>query len=358
MSEKNKIVTYQKIRMLFNTTNPIIVLSLICAIGLLIRVYYFPHNIPITLDGSVYFWYAIDMSLLGDFPHGFDFPNNGWPSFLSLFFAVMKSENFLDFMYMQRLLTMTISTLTAIPIYLLGTRFFEKHYALIGVGIFVLEPRIIINSLLGITEPSFIFIVVLVLFFILGKSIKSTYIAFGLTALVALTRYEGLLLCIPISIVYFLRFGRKKRDVIRYFIALAIFVLILSPMVYERIRTMGDDGLVSHVTYAAKTHQIIAERENLSTSYYGEVFQTTIISFILYLGWIMIPIFAFFVPFTCIVFVRNEFYKIKDSRVITLILFVVTMSLPSLYMHIPEISKKHGISTYFFQFFVCYRFLQ
>ena len=62
--------------------NSIIVLVVISLIGLSIRLYYLPYNLPVTLDGSGYFWYAMDLSILGHFPTTYSFPNNGWPTFL------------------------------------------------------------------------------------------------------------------------------------------------------------------------------------------------------------------------------------------------------------------------------------
>lgn len=190
--------------------SPFFALFVIGVAGLLIRLHYFPYNLPIILDGSIYFWYANDMSLLGSFPNGYNFPNNGWPSFLSLFFSLLRSENFLDFMYVQRLLTISISVLTVIPIYLLARRFVEKQYALIASGIFIFEPRIIINALLGITESSFILLSVLSLYFVLGNKIRYVYIGFGIAAIAALIRYEGLLLLAPLSVSYFCRFRPHK----------------------------------------------------------------------------------------------------------------------------------------------------
>jgi len=309
------------------------VFLLIGIVGLSIRAYYFPYNLPIVLDGSIYYWYAIDMSLLGGFPDGYNFPNNGWPAFLSLFFSILRSDNFLDFMNLQRMLSTVISVLTMVPIYLLARRFFEKRYALIAAGIFTIEPRIIINSLLGIIEPSFIFLTVLVLFFILGNKIKHVYLAFGVAALAALTRYEGLLLLVPLTVAYFVRFRSEKRFVVKYFLALTIFVLILMPITYERIKTTGNDGIVSHVTAAAKAHPYIVEHTSQSSSYYNEVVKMTISALIRYLGWVQIPIFVFFVPVAVLIFFKNKRNMIKDPRVITAIVFVATMLLPAIYAY-------------------------
>ena len=72
--------------------NPVICLSLIGFVGAVIRFYYFPYDVPLTLDALSYFWYAIDISVLGQFPNNYNFPNNGWPSFLSIFFSLYNSE--------------------------------------------------------------------------------------------------------------------------------------------------------------------------------------------------------------------------------------------------------------------------
>lgn len=314
--------------------SPFFALFVIGVAGLLIRLHYFPYNLPIILDGSIYFWYANDMSLLGSFPNGYNFPNNGWPSFLSLFFSLLRSENFLDFMYVQRLLTISISVLTVIPIYLLARRFVEKQYALIASGIFIFEPRIIINALLGITESSFILLSVLSLYFVLGNKIRYVYIGFGIAAIAALIRYEGLLLLAPLSVSYFCRFRPHKQFITKYFIALAICVLILIPMTYERIQTTGNDGLISHITAAAKAHPYIVEHTpQKSSSYYDEVILNAVLSLIRYIGWVQIPIFIFFVPLALVIFLKEKRDKIKDHRIITLLVFTAAMLLPAIYAY-------------------------
>ena len=52
--------------------NTIICLGIIGLVGFLIRFFYFPDGIPITLDGTLYFWYANDLSVSGTFPTNVD----------------------------------------------------------------------------------------------------------------------------------------------------------------------------------------------------------------------------------------------------------------------------------------------
>ena len=147
---------------------------LIISGGFIFRYIFFPHDIPLSFDSLLYFWYGIDMSVTGNFPVAGATANvnplgtnNLWPTFLSLFFSMLDSNNYLDFMFMQRNLSIFFSVLTAIPIYFLARRFFRKEIALIAPLFFIFEPRIVENSMLGITEPMFVFFVVstLALFF-------------------------------------------------------------------------------------------------------------------------------------------------------------------------------------------------
>lgn len=313
--------------------NTTICIFLIGLSGFLIRLHYFPHDVPIILDGSIYFWYAIDASILGHFPTSYQFPNNGWPAFLSLFFALIKFENFMSYMELQRFLTVVISTLTIIPIYLLSRRFFEKTYSLMAAFIFAFDPRIIINSLLGIIEPSFILLGTFSLFLILSNKIKIAYLSFVTSALFALVRYEGLLLIAPISILFLIRFRKEKQILIKFLFAIGIFALILLPMMYERLQTTGQDGLVSHIIAGTKAHIYISEYPESGSDYYIKVLQQTVVYVIQYLGWVMIPNFVFFVPAGLILFFMTKRNKINDKRIIALVLFLITMLIPAAYAY-------------------------
>ena len=107
------------------TKNVVIFLFILASIGIIIRLYYFPYGIPISLDGLLYFWYASDTSSLGHIPSDYSFPNNLWPLTLSVLFSVVRSDNFLDLMYVQRFATIVISVATIIPMYLLCKKFFD-----------------------------------------------------------------------------------------------------------------------------------------------------------------------------------------------------------------------------------------
>ena len=232
--------------------------------GLVIRLYFFPFDVPLFGDSQGYFWYAIDMSILNQLPSGHSVINNGWPSFLSIIFQLMDSNNFIDYHNMQRFVGVVFSVATIFPVYLLCSRYFKKSYSLLGAALFIFEPRLIQNSFFGTPESMYIFLMALLLFLFLSNNFKKIYLAFGIVALVALVRYEGLLMIIPISTVFFIRFRKQKKDLIKYGVCISIFILVLMPMAYLRNDTMGQDGFVSHISAGPVYYQESIQENSLT----------------------------------------------------------------------------------------------
>ena len=173
---------------IFSLKHIIFSIAIILSVGLFLRLYYFPYNIPLVLDALKYFLYASDGVVLGHLPESYTFANNGWPAFLSLFFSLSHFGNILDYMNLQRVLTVSLSILTIIPVYLLCKRFFSPFYAIIGAAIFAFEPRIIQNSELGITDPLFITLVTLSLYFFFSSKKNLVYVSFAFAAFATLVR--------------------------------------------------------------------------------------------------------------------------------------------------------------------------
>lgn len=308
--------------------NSYISLSIIGLAALSIRLYFFPYGVPITEDGLFYFRYGIDTSILGHLP-ATHLINNGWSLFLSIFFSVFNSNNFLDYMTLQRLVSVSISVLTIIPVYLLIRRFFEPKYALIGVILFAFDPRIIQNSLLGITEPLYIILVTSSIFFFLSNRINMIYLSFSIVALCTQIRYEGIMLFFVLSIMFFVKQRKEKKIIIKYTICIAIFVLVLLPMAYVRTITLGSDGITDGITSGVVVYGIEAS-ENDGNGLIGTlsyIFKG-IQSLIQYLGWIMIPYFLFFVPLGTFMILKK-----KNNQNLTIILSIIVLLVPALYAY-------------------------
>lgn len=322
--KENKSVVKPLINKLnLSARNSIIVLAVISLISLSIRLYYFPYGLPITHDGDYYFSYALDTAILGHFPDNYTFPNNGWPAFLSIFFSIFNSENFLDYMNLQRCLSISVSLLTIIPVYLLCSRFLKTTHALVGAAMFAFEPRIIQNSLLGIAEPLYILLGTLALYLFLSKDFRAVFASFVFVALFALVRYEGLLLILPFSIMFLIRFRKEKLVIPKYLSVMIIFVLVLLPMTLVRIDTTGSDGLVSNIVQGPR-HYVnmgMVHSEDGQSKIIDIVF-TGMFNLVKFFGWVMIPSFIFFVPFGVFMIFKKRDYK-KTMIIITTITFLI-----------------------------------
>ena len=318
-----------------STKKPIVFLVLIGLAGLILRLLYFPYDVPLFNDAQGYFWYAIDMSILNQLPPGHSIVNNGWPSFLSIIFQLMDSINFLDYHNMQRFVGVVFSVATIFPVYLLCSRYFKKSYSLLGATLFIFEPKLIQNSFLGTPESMYIFLMALLLFLFLSNSFKKIYLAFGIVVLLATVRFEGLLMIIPISIVFFIRFRRQKKDLIKYIICISIFILILIPVAYLRNEASGSDilqdGFISHISAGPAYYQGIIQDDSSALADFLYLGSSNLIK---YLGWAQIPSFIIFVPLG-IIFI----FKKIDYKKSTIIFTIVVMLIPAFYAYSREFQE-------------------
>ena len=192
------------------------------------------------------------MSILGKIPTEYNAHNNFWSSILSIFFSIYQTNEILDYMNLQRGLSIIISTLTIFPVFYLCKKFVSNNLAILGCAFFVMDPRIVINSLLGITEPIYFLFGITIIAFSLNRNKKFYYVSFGLAAILSLIRYEGILILIPLTVAYFWKFRINKESIIKYGLCLLIFVLVIFPMVDVRIQSTGEDGILSHIFSGGK----------------------------------------------------------------------------------------------------------
>ncbi len=297
----------------------------------MIRFYYIPFDIPIVLDGQFYFWYANDMAVLGHLPTEYSSHNNFWSTILSVFFMISPSNDILDYMNLQRTISVIISTLTIFPMFFLCKKFFSTNYSLLGASFFILDPRIIVNSMLGITEPIYFLIGILIILFSLNKNEKFYFLSFGLAAIFCLIRYEGLIILVPLTVVYFWRFKINKKSVLKYGLSILIFILVLLPMIEARIQATDQDGLTSHilggVNYVSSTLSGNLEKQDRT-----EFVKDGIFNSILFLGWITIPIWILFLPYGVL-----KYFKKLNFEKNVLLIFSITLIIPAIYAYSRDI---------------------
>ncbi len=326
---KNEINIERKIsiidRLDNSRKNRIIFLSVLVILALVVRLYIFPLDVPFFNDAQSYFWYAVDTNLLNQFPPGHSLTNNGWPIFVSIFFQLTDSNNFLDYQNIQRFMGVIFSVATIFPVYLLCTRFVKKSYSLLGATLFIFEPRLIQNSSIGTPESMYIFLIASLIALFLSTNFKKIYLAFLIAGLISLVRYEGILIILPLTIMFFVRFRSRRNDLLKYIICIMIFSLIVIPVAYMKNESMGQDGFVSHISAGPKYYQATIQENNSSIM---DFLQKGIINMAKFLGWIQIPSFLIFVPVGIIFFLKKIDYK-----KMTIILTVIIILLPAFYAY-------------------------
>lgn len=302
-----------------------LILGIIFLVGISIRFIFIPYDIPLTLDSfSGYFLYALDISILGHLPN-YTLSQSGWSEFLALFFILFHSDHLIDYMNLQRMISVIISGITIIPIFFICKKFFNKNYALIGALIFAFDPRIILNSILGISEPLYILAISCGILLFLNSNKIFNYSSFGFFAWVTIIRPEGLFWFVSFSIIYVLRFRNKRRDLMMYLACLGVFIIVLSPIVIHRIQCCDDDAIIGRIIGELANYE-----NNLSygtglqsqENHYGPNFENGI----KLIGWFMIPVFIIFVPIGIIQILRN----LKYPEYLLLIASAV-LSLPIIY---------------------------
>ena len=335
MNKNDKEPEYQK--KWFFLDNAYLFLLIIGAVALIIRLIFLHTEIPLNSDNFFYFSSAIDMSL-GETEVFYRETNTGWPGFLSIIFSSFQSTNFMDYMALQRYVSILLSVITIIPVYLLGKQFFAKQYALLGAAVFVLEPRIIQNSLFGITEPLYILTIAFALVFLLKNTNKFACLSFALIGFTTLIRFEGIILLPAFSIVYFLIQNDIKKKIPLYFCLILIFVMILLPTSVLRIQENYDDGFtgkiigsIQHEAYSeGREHDgittlVISGIENLSK----------------FLALSMVSYLIFFVPLGVMLLIKNNRKQDKALWIIGLFLLI-----PAVYSYSLASDSRYLFSLY------------
>jgi len=164
----------------------------------------------------------------------------GWSIFLSPFFSLMDSENFLEYSNLAKILSVIISISSIFAIYKLGRRFFPQKYALVVASLFAFEPHLNYNSVQGLTEPLYILIFIVSFYFILSQNPRFQYISFVLVGILWWIRWPGIIMLIVISIIFFYNSKISTKSFAKYALCIGLFLLIVSPMLINRNNEFGD----------------------------------------------------------------------------------------------------------------------
>lgn len=306
-------------RLGFFTNHVSVSILIICIVSLILRLTFFEPEAPIRQDANAYFWYAMDMSILKNIPHSYH-ANDGWSIFLSMFFGIFNFNNYNDYTILQRIISIVISSITVIPVYVLCRRFFDRTFAVVGASLFAFEPHIIQNSLLGLTEPLYLFLAVSSLALFLSKNQKLMYSSFAVTALATIVRAEGITILVILLITFFVNNRKEKRTIRGIFLAIIIFSAVFVPMMIIKIQTSSGVASSSLNPIVGFSYGSVVDPENSGANFSNLLKGVEIM--IKRLGQSMIPYFAFFVPFGIVLLFKN---RNKENNLIIISLLVYSL---------------------------------
>ena len=221
-------------------TTIIVCLIVISSISIGFKLSYVDFNNPeIGEDTYVYVLGAFSI-INGDFSQP-DRKALGWSLFISPFYLLTDSIDLLDYLNITRILSIAISTVTIVPIYILARRFFDEKYSLVASCLFAFEPHLNYNSVLGLSEPIFILGITLASVFILQKNHNwYFYLSFLLAGIVWWIKFNGIIMIVILSIVFFIVYKPSSKNFLKYLLCIALFIIIVSPILIQRYDQFGD----------------------------------------------------------------------------------------------------------------------
>ena len=244
-------------------TRIIFYLILIIIISLGLKLYTVDFSIPPHSDDFGYVLDSIQYNQ-GDFFIS-QKKHPGWSLVLTPFMTIINSDNFLDYLNITRILSIVISTVTIIPMYILARRFFDEKYSLVASCLFAFEPHLNYNSGTALSEPLLILVLILSLNFILSDKTKYHYLAFIFTGLCWWVRLEAIYPAIAIILIYFIIHRAKSNSLRNFFLCMIFLLIIISPLFIERYIQFDDPFYVwqSVTIFSENYAELLTTPENV-----------------------------------------------------------------------------------------------
>lgn len=304
--------------------NTFVIITLIIFSGFFVRFFLINFNEPLTFDALKYFLFSAEISTNSKLPVEYTQSSIFWQIILSGFFQIFQFNETLDYMNLQKILSITISSLTTIPLYLLLKKFFSKNISLIGILIFIFEPRLIINSQLGITEPLYLILGIIAFLLILSNERKIILISFISAAFAIITRGEGQMIFYAMTIWYFLKFRKNKKMFLNYLLCISFLIIIISPIMFYQYSFLGNDGIFGKAVKTIQFHS--NEENNPNRESNNNFFINGTINFIKYFIWGLFP-------FMILLFFPGMFFFFKKLNLEKLLLLIsgILLSIPAIY---------------------------
>ena len=216
----------------------ILCLVLIISISLGLKLYSTDFSLPVNSDNLLFTLHAIAHTN-GDFSQT-AYVGIGWSLFVSPFFSLIDSNNFIDYSNAIRVISLALATCSIPVMYTVCRKFFDHKYSLIGASLFAFEPHLNYNAGTAYTEPLFIITILASFYFILSKNTMYVIPSLLLAGAVYWIRPNGFIIFLIITIIYFIIFRGQKHYFRNYALGLTLFLIVISPAFLQKYDQFGD----------------------------------------------------------------------------------------------------------------------
>jgi len=336
----------------------------IVSISIILKLYTTDFSFPLYSDPLAYGLAAISHTN-GDFSQS-SHRGIGWSVFVSIFYSFINSDNFLVYSNTIKILSLSIASSTIFLVYLLGRKFFSQKYSLVVATLFAFEPHLNYNSGFGLSEPLYHLAIIGAFYFIINKNTKFIIPSLLLAGAVWWIRFNGIIFLAVLLIIYFATKRNSPNFYRNLFLAILIFLALVSPMLSQRSDQFGDPTYFAYSQYiftGSFEKAISIEYENTVTSAVDYIDENGFFSFIqtfiingiyniLYVIWkISFPYLFILLPFG-IIFSFRAFDQEKKTIFANWLFIILSLgSLIITFSLIPE--KRYLFYIYPFLIILC-----
>jgi 4-amino-4-deoxy-L-arabinose transferase-like glycosyltransferase len=207
-----------------------------------------------------------------------------------------------------------------------------RKFAILGASLVAFDPRLMINSFFGITDPLYLLLISSGLALFLSSNKKLVISSFFVISLATTVRGEGIVFLAGLFILFFIKYKKEKYKIIfNYIIIIIIITIILLPVTMYRIDTDGKDPIFTRTISSANDalSKITVTGENdWKNDNVNDRILNGFKTLIQYLVWITIPNFVIFLPLGIFLIFKNRNFE-KN----TIIISAGLMLIPALYAY-------------------------
>ena len=302
-------------------------LFLVALLGLSIRLYFTPWDLPTNSSDSFILMIEGIAFSEGDFTYLSH--RSLWPLFLSGFFSIFRFEDYFGYMTLVRIISISVSIVTIPILYLISKEFVKEKYAIIATILFTLESNLVENSIFGQTEPLFILLGLISFYFVIQKNQKYQLLAFVFAGLAFDTRVNGIVLILLVTFALILKIKNHEGSIKNLMLGIMLFVFIIAP-----IHVMGPIlqdgpifpflGTVSVTVLEEQKHYSTYESSEDTSS--GKIILNAIKNEFSQVVRISIPYLIIFFPIGIIVSLKN--INFKEKMLFSVIIISLVVAIP------------------------------